>query len=112
MTVSGVARAGMAASIRPPQSSRRRACMGGSLPGADVGRVTAGYPEAMRKIVHIDMDAFYASVEQRDDPALRDRPVVVAYLILIVFFLVMLNLIVDILYSVLDPRVRLQAAKA
>jgi peptide/nickel transport system permease protein len=41
-----------------------------------------------------------------------DRPVVVAYLILIVFFLVMLNLAVDLLYSVLDPRVRLQGAKA
>ena len=41
-----------------------------------------------------------------------DRPVVVAYLILIVFFLVMLNLVVDILYSILDPRVRLQGSAA
>ncbi len=40
-----------------------------------------------------------------------DRPVIVAYLLIIVTFFVFLNLVVDILYSILDPRVRVKEAR-
>ena len=41
-----------------------------------------------------------------------DRPVIVAYVLIIVCLFVVINLLVDLLYSMLDPRVRLAEAKA
>ena len=46
-----------------------------------------------------------------DSINLLDRPVIVAYLLVIVTFFILINLAVDILYSALDPRVRLSESK-
>ena len=46
-----------------------------------------------------------------DSINLLDRPVIVAYLLVIVTLFIVINLVVDVLYSALDPRVRLAEAK-
>ena len=47
-----------------------------------------------------------------DSIGLLDRPVVVAYMMLTVFMFVMINFLVDMAYSMLDPRIRIKAGKA
>ncbi|MBP3437877.1 MAG: DNA polymerase IV [Sutterella sp.] len=60
-----------------PCAGSAASASGGPVPNEDEGLMLVR--DVSRKVVHIDMDAFYASVEQRDRPELRGRPIAVGH---------------------------------
>jgi DNA polymerase-4 len=78
----------MAVSVLEPLTALCRDCGWESAPGADAGRISS-CPDcsssrllqhselATLAIAHVDCDAFYATIEKRDNPALADKPVLV-----------------------------------
>src|SRR3990170_2301981 len=113
---------GMYAGLRP-ESPASRAIMAGSILGFSLPTFWVGLMLIMVFAVMLGWLIAFSVVTETvfawpgmgklliDSIQRLDRPVVVAYLVITVVMFVVINLVVDVLYSVLDPRVRLKEAK-
>ncbi len=68
-------------------------------------------PQRQERVRDAEQQHEDAAGQQPGSVPVDDRPVVVAYLMMIVFMFILINLVVDLLYSGLDPRVRLAEQK-